>query len=296
MTPEQSARIWNGLEARLAGVEPFVREAPPWAPPAHDARAGDVAPVAITSRVGAGRAIRRPDRPSRAARPVFGLVAALIVAVVVGVAVLGPPLLGPGATPSPAASPSESPSPSPVPSEPEGGDFGTAAPSYTTFENRAYGWSVSHVADWSVIDDPFLSGPHGVTEFSPRNAGQLFVLVGAPGAGAPKPCSGCGTFASRTVDGLTLEVLEFLRLDKVNPPAVAALTRTVAPDSLDGEEARYGYQTYPPDGHDFPSRDFVFVAIHGGRQYVIVLIPNIADGGELEWFPKFAHDFRFSPP
>ncbi|MBA2382713.1 MAG: hypothetical protein H0V73_11440 [Chloroflexi bacterium] len=225
---------------------------------------------------------------------VISLAAALVVAVVLGATLVRSPVVGPGATSSPSAS--SSTSPSPAPTEAAGGDFGTPLPSYKTFANPAYGWSVSYNADWSVFDDPFLAGPHGVTQFVPWNAGQLFVLVGGPGAGAPKPCSGCGTFRSRAVDDLAVEVLEFLRLENVNPPASSELPRTIGRDSLDGEDARYGYQTYPPNGHDFPSRDFVFVAIHGRRQYVIVLTPNIADGAEADWFPKFAHDLRFTTP
>ncbi|HUP55598.1 MAG TPA: hypothetical protein VM408_08840 [Methylomirabilota bacterium] len=297
MTPEQSAQIWDGLEARLAGVETFVHDAPPWAPPA-DERSTDtvVRPVALTGNVRAGRAIQHRDRASRVA-PAVAIAAAIVVAVL-GIAVIRPPLGGPGATPSPsvAPSPSASPSASPSPTAEGGGDFGTAPPAYTTFVNPAYGWSVSYDEGWSVVDDPFLAGPRGVTQFVPWNAGELFVLVGAADAGAPKPCSGCGTFTSRTVDDLAVEVLEFLRLDKLNPSAVSDLARTIAPDRLDGEDARYGYQTYPPDGHDFPSRDFVFVAMHDDRQYVIVLTPNIPRGDELDWFPRFAHDFRFTAP
>ncbi|MFL5722558.1 MAG: hypothetical protein ACJ78H_04130 [Chloroflexota bacterium] len=293
MTPEQSDRIWSGLEARLAGVETFVHDGPPWVPPAAD-RDADVRPIAVTSGVRAGRAIGRRDRPFRAAPTLVGLAAALVVAAVLGIALVGGPFVGPGVSPSP--SPTSSPSPSPSPTEAAGGDFGTPQPTYTTFASPEYGWSASYNADWTVTDDPFLAGPHGVTQFTPWNAGQLFVLVGEPGAGAPKPCSGCGTFTSRTVDDLAVEVLEFLRLENLNPPALSDLPRTIAPDDLDGEDARYGYQTYPPTGHEFPSRDFDFVAIHGGRQYVLVLIPNIPEGGELDWFPKFAHDFRFSAP
>ena len=176
MTPEQSAQIWNGLEARLAGVETFLGEAPPWAPPAED-RDAVLRPIARTSGVRVGPAVGRRERLARPSSAVIGLAAAIVLAVVVGTALVRPSLVGPGATQSPSVSPISpspiSPSPaSPASSESTAGDFGTPPPTYTAFVNPAYAWSASYNADWSVFDEPFPDGPHGVTQFVPWNAGQ----------------------------------------------------------------------------------------------------------------------------
>ena len=282
MSAEQADRIWRGLERRLAAVESFVDDPPAWVPPA-------MAGERRRARVHPGPGVVPLSASVRRRRSIEGLpVLAAFAAVVCVVVVLSifRPAAGPGATPSAAVSPSAAQSHRPSES--------AAAVPTASFASEAFGWSVSYPADWTVLDEPFADDRRGTTSFAlPNAAGQIFVSVGTPEAGAPEPCTGCARFTSSTLDPLVREVLDFHLAQHFNAPSRGDVPITVTPDALGGEPALLGSQAYG-DEHD--QIDYVLAAFHDRQPFVISLVPNVPQGNERELFLQFAREFTFTAP